>query len=364
MGHAADDVASGRFGGRQRGADAAHFARRDTDAAQAGEPCRGGAGGDQRLEDGEQLVAVGYARAVAGKALVGGKVGSVEQPTQCRELAVVADRDDDLAVAGGETFVGNDGRVAVAEARGFARRHQRGAGDIGHHRQLAIIKRHVDVLANPVPVERDQGGEDRLRGGHAGEQVGDGDPDLDRFAVGFSGHRHQPGFGLDDIVIAGAIGDRRNPAIARYRAIDQAGKERGKRGVVEAIFVEPAKLVIFDQHVGTGGKVTDDRLAVRRGEVDRDASLVAVGAQVIGRFAPGIGRAPVARVVPAAGMLDLDDLGAKVGEDHRRPRPGENSRQVEDTAAGKGRKGLCWCRGVGHGAALTGRRAMREPLRR
>ena len=41
-------------------------------------------------------------------------------------------------------------------------------------------------------------------------------------------------------------------------------------------------------------------------------------------------RSPAARVVARAGALDLHHVGAEVGEDLPRPRPGQNARKLEN----------------------------------
>ena len=45
------------------------------------------------------------------------------------------------------------------------------------------------------------------------------------------------------------------------------------------------------------------------------------------------GGAPAAGIVAGAFALDLDDVGAEVGEDLARPRPGENAGEFEDAQA-------------------------------
>src|SRR5439155_19638895 len=45
------------------------------------------------------------------------------------------------------------------------------------------------------------------------------------------------------------------------------------------------------------------------------------------------GAAGIAHVVAAAGGLDLDGVGAEVGQHHRAVRPGDDAREVEDTDA-------------------------------
>src|SRR5256885_12455618 len=50
--------------------------------------------------------------------------------------------------------------------------------------------------------------------------------------------------------------------------------------------------------------------------VQRDRALVAVGAVEVGGVALAHAHAPVARVVAAARVLDLDDIGAQRSEEH------------------------------------------------
>src|SRR5258706_14106501 len=51
-----------------------------------------------------------------GVARIGGELRPASDLAKARELAVVADREDDMAVGGGEPFVGDDVRVRIAVA--------------------------------------------------------------------------------------------------------------------------------------------------------------------------------------------------------------------------------------------------------
>ena len=80
----------------------------------------------------------------------------------------------------------------------------------------------------------------------------------------------------------------------------------------------------------------DDALAFGLVEADGDRALAAVDGQVVagllGVLAVGVlqeRRAPGARVVAGARALDLDHLGAEVGEDLAGPGGGEDAAQVE-----------------------------------
>ena len=100
-----------------------------------------------------------------------------------RELAVVADRDDDRLIGRVERLIGNDVGVRIALPRRVLARDQRVRRLVGEHGELRVEQRHVDVGALArllAPIER---GEDRDAGVHAGEKVGDGDSDAHRPAA-------------------------------------------------------------------------------------------------------------------------------------------------------------------------------------
>ena len=75
------------------------------------------------------------------------------------------------------------------------------------------------------------GDERRLDGDHrieAGEDVGKGDADLLRLAVGLAGQVHDAAHALDDEVVAGAVGVGAVLAEAGDRAVDQPRVDRAR----------------------------------------------------------------------------------------------------------------------------------------
>ena len=86
----------------------------------------------------------------------------------------------------------------------------------------------------------------------------------------------------------------------------------------------------------------DERLALRRLEIDGDRALAAVaGVEIGGRQRRAVGalhegRPPAARVVAVARPLDLDDVGAEIGERLADPGAGEDAGEFEDAEAGSG----------------------------
>ena len=144
-------------------------------------------------------------------------------------------------------------------------RNQRVRRLVGEHRQLGVEQRHVDVRALAsllAPVKR---GEDRDRGVHAGEQIGDRDPGAHRpaarLAVGQAGDAHQPAHALDDVIIAGAVGIGPVLAEAGDRREDQPRIGRAQRLGVEPELVQPPDLEILDHDVGFVGQLAHQRRA-------------------------------------------------------------------------------------------------------
>ena len=123
---------------------------------------------------------------------------------------------------------------------------------------------------------------------------------------------------LDDALPSLNLRPRVFGAKAGDRAVDQALVCRRHRFCAEAEAVHDAGAEVLDEHVGLADEATGDLEVVRLLEVEDDAALAALE--------DGVGLVAPAR---SAGRVDADDLGALVGEHHRRQRPGEVLPEVE-----------------------------------
>ena len=101
---------------------------------------------------------------------------------------------------------------------------------------------------------------------------------------------------------------------------DNVGLDLLELLVGEAHFGNDAGAEVFEDYVGGLDELSEDLLALFGAHVEGDALLAAVvdgevdaGAVDEGCVGPGLF---------AAGLLDLDDLGAHVGHDHAGPGPG------------------------------------------
>jgi hypothetical protein len=140
------------------------------------------------------------------------------------------------------------------------------------------------------------------------------------------------------------LGHRGEPGTPRHRARlavrrdprdDELRVDPGQRRRVEAPPVERAGAEVLQQRVGAREQREDGVAALRLLEVQRDRALAAVDGAEQHRGVPGV-QAPVAELVAGARSLDLDDLGAEVGEQAARRRRGDEVAELDDPQPGEG----------------------------
>ncbi|GBD13995.1 hypothetical protein HRbin24_02044 [bacterium HR24] len=119
--------------------------------------------------------------------------------------------------------------------------------------------------------------------------------------------------------------------VAADVAIDQARVEDGELFVGEAEVLQGTGAQVGDEHVGTLDELPGDLPAFFRLQVQGHAALAPVvlleGRVEGGRHAQGAGEEATERV--AVGWLQLDDVGAPVGQDGGAGRPRHPERQLD-----------------------------------
>ena len=146
------------------------------------------------------------------------------------------------------------------------------------------------------------------------------------------GDRHQPAHALGDLVEAGAVGV--GPVLAEA---GDAGENDPRIDLAQALVVDAEPVLdvgaeVLDHHVGLPDHAAKHRDAVLLLHVQRDAALVAVDAleiRAVALAAHAFGGVDLFR------RLDLDDVGAPVGELAHRRRARAHAGQVEHDEAGK-----------------------------
>ncbi len=197
----------------------------------------------------------------------------------------------------------------------------------------AILAAILIALLDAILAACVAGGErrqDALRRIEARHQVADGCADLVGGAVARAGDIHDAGLALHDHIVARAVLLRAAVAEAGDGGIDHGRPPRGHRLVAEAQTIHRSRPKILDQDVGRVDQAPQHLLAAPALHVERDALLVAVDGQEIGRLVALEGRREGARVVALAGLLDLDHLGPQVAQLHGAVGPRQHPRQVDD----------------------------------
>ncbi len=284
---------------------------------------------EHRRDGCAQCIVVHHACRVGREPRVARQRDEPGDAAEAGELQVVADGQEEVAVGSAERVVRRDRRMAVAEPPRHHPGIQKGGRLVAEERHHRIHHRHVDVLAGAAALARKQCQQDALHRHQPGHQVGNGHAHPERRAVLRPGDAHQATLGLQHRVVTRFVPPGAGLAEARDGAVNQPRPLRPERLIVEAGPCEGARTKVLDQDVGAVDQPAEQRPALSRLEVERDALLVAVDAEEIGTLPADERRSPGASVVPTPGLLNLDDAGAHVGEQHRAIRAGQHPGQVD-----------------------------------
>jgi hypothetical protein len=141
------------------------------------------------------------------------------------------------------------------------------------------------------------------------------------------------GGGVDHGCVGRQVGGGPRLAVARDRAVDEARVGFAERGEVEAEPAHHARPVVLHQDVDFGGETVRGRDGALLLEVEHHAALAGVELAEVAAGAVAQRRARAHHVTFR--RLDLDDVGAEIGQQARAVRPGDGGGEVEDPQAGK-----------------------------
>src|SRR5947207_5861532 len=242
-----------------------------------GEPSRARSLAEYFSQQRDEGRAIRDAPGHGGVTRIAGKLRPARDPAEARELAVVADREDEVAVGGGERFVGHDVRVRVAVASRDLPGSEIVQDLVRAEGDDRVEQGEVDVLPDAGALAVRDGRRDGEARVHPGEDVGNGDADLlrtaSRFAVALAGDAHQASHSLEDKVVAGAVRAGAGLAEAGDRAVDDARIDSPQVLVGETVLCEATDLVVLEQHVALRGERARDLLALGLRDVERHRLL-------------------------------------------------------------------------------------------
>ena len=184
----------------------------------------------------------------------------------------------------------------------------------------------------PVSLAGAQRDHDRERGRERGDAVGERERRQERRAVGLAVQRGEAAHRLGERAEAGA--PRVRPGLAEAaHARDHEPRVRGRQLVrAGAPALERAGPEVLEHDVRALGEAQEEVAPVGLREVERDEPLVAPE-----RLEPEplavLARPVPARRVDARRVLDLDHVGAVVGEEHPGERRREERRRLDDADA-------------------------------
>ena len=206
---------------------------------------------------------------------------------------------------------------------------------VGDERERRLVEGEVERPPLALMQRRD----DRERRPDTGADVDQRDADPYRMPVGLAGDAHDPSRRLHQRVVARLGGERPAAPEGPDRRVDEPRVARPERVGPEAEPLGGAGAKALHGDVRPVGEPQQRLEPLRRLQVERERALARVRGEEHDAAAFEEPRAPVARLVAAAGMLDLDDVRAQRAEDLGGGRPCERARQVEHADAGEGAEG-------------------------
>ena len=143
------------------------------------------------------------------------------------------------------------------------------------------------------------------------------------------------GEALDDGVVGGTVAVAPGAAEAHEVADDEPRIAAAQAFRVEPEPAERRRPHIGDEHVGGGEQAVQRFAAFLALEVERQRPLVAVEVRELAGELAGVRLAAERAQEVAARRLDLDDVGAVVGEKERRGRPHHDGGEIDDPYSGE-----------------------------
>ncbi len=214
---------------------------------------------------------------------------------------------------------------------------------IGHVAQRQIEQAHVDVAALTGCPRAQHRRDGRVRHREPRHQVHDRKPETRRRRTGLAGQREIAGLRLHEIVVARPGGARAFASVRRQKGADDLRIDRPQRGVSEPELRRHVAAKVAGDRIRRFDERMEDFLALRSREVERQAPLVPIDALKEQAGARAVSVADEERpdrprhVAAVVRVLDLDDLGAEVGEVLRAPGAGAVLLDRQDPHAGKGK---------------------------
>ncbi len=207
-------------------------------------------------------------------------------------------------------------------------------GELVEDAEDRLVEADIDDLPRAGEVAGAQRVHGTERAVDPGEVVGDRRrAGRHRRAVGIAGEEGEAAEGVGDAAEAGAVAVGAGLPVAGDADHDQPGIAFAQRLPADAPALERADLEILDQDIGLADQALQDVGALVGAQVERHRLLVALLAEEQQGFLALALGAEAAQRVAGPRQLDLDRLGAELGELGGAERPGDVARHVEHADA-------------------------------
>ena len=244
-----------------------------------------------------------------------------------------------MPVGGREHLAGHDEGMPAARAAGHGEALIQVPGrDIGQVLHRHVVERDIQVPPDPRRARALHAGQQRQRGGQAGQHVDHRQAGARGRGAGFPRQRAEPRFRLCQVVIGRPGGARAVAPIAGDVDADDGRLALRQRGVIQPKPRGQVAAQIVQHRIHAIHQPVQRRPAFGLADVQRDGALAAVeGLEILAVIRAELVVAgvagDVARRFPILGRggFDADHLRAEIGEVHRREGPRAELLESEDS---------------------------------
>ena len=243
---------------------------------------------------------------------------------------VVAQPERDRKIGGREGLVNGDHAVLPARATRCIAGPEVWNDSAGQKACHRIDERDVDRATLAISATGKESRDHREGRILSGQHVGCGRTDLLRLAVGFARQIHYAGVAFGDQVVTGPVGALAGETEPAYGDVYEIRLDRPEGLWIDAELCRDSGRLIHHDHVTPGREFTQNLQTFWLRVIQAQAPLISVHAQEPERFSVEEWWSPGARVIADPRTLDLEDLGAHVGEQHRRKWTCDRGGKIED----------------------------------
>ena len=280
-------------------------------------------------KDWEELIVVFGPVCVRPKPFIRNECLPADMLTKLCPEGIVSEGNNNVSVSRCERLKGCNRRMSGTERFRCLTCCEIANNSVFQNSNEAIQHCNIDKLSAPRLVAMVQCRKDTDRREERSGNVADRGADTHRRSVGFTCDTDNTPHPLDNHIIRPLLCVGTRLSKTGTRRINKRRILRFERAIIQPQFFHRSRSEILHENIGLVQQPLEYCASAFGLEVERHAPLPTIDAHEV-ETKPVFEGTEIARLVPCAGLFNLDDLRTEIAEKHGRIRTGEHACQVQD----------------------------------